>query len=375
MNRFLTFLISPSLLFTAVLAAPSADGAGAAQPSALPAARVLVEKTTMAKDEVSRKYIGRIEAINKVSLQPRVSGTLVAAPFHEGDIVQEGQILFEIEDTRYKASVQAAEAKVQQLDVKIDYARKNYERQRNLYRTNAVSKDQVENSLSLLKGLEAEKLAAEAELILAREDLRYTRIAAPLTGRIGRLTYSVGNYITPTSQPLATITQIDPIYVRFPMSERDVLSLFGDVDKLADEADVRLITAATHAYPQHGTINLGDNEIVSDTDSLTVWARFENPKQTLQSGGITTVIVNKKDTVRVPVVTVSAVQHDGYGAFVYVVGEGNKIEKREVIPGSVNGRKQTIYKGLNEGEIVVIDGTHKVSPGATVMPVFEEDKH
>lgn len=371
MNRFLPY---SSLLFAAVFAVPSSDGAGTAQAAARPAASVLVEKATMAKDEVSRKYIGRIEAINKVSLQPRVSGTLVAAPFQEGDIVQKGQILFEIEDTRYKASVQAAEAKIQQLDVKIDYALKNYERQSNLYKTNAVSKDQVENSLSLLKGYEAEKLAAEAELILAREDLRYTRIAAPLSGRIGRLTYSVGNYITPTSQPLATITQIDPIYVRFPMSERDVLSLFGNVDKLAEEADVRLITAATHAYPQRGTINLGDNEIVSDTDSLTVWARFDNPKQTLQSGGITTVIVNKKDTVRVPVVTVSAVQHDGYGAYVYVVGEGNKIEKREVIPGSVNGRKQSIYQGLKEGEIVVIDGTHKVAPGAAVNPVFDDEK-
>lgn len=371
MNRFL-FL--SSLLLTGLLAVPSSIGADSAQTPVRPAASVLVEKTTMARDEVSRKYIGRIEAINKVSLQPRVSGTLVAAPFKEGDIVQKGQILFEIEDTRYKASVQAAEAKIQQLDVKIDYARKNYERQNKLYQTNAVSKDQVENSLSLLKGFEAEKLAAEAELILAREDLRYTRIAAPLTGRIGRLTYSVGNYITPTSQPLATITQIDPIYVRFPMSERDVLSLFGNVDKLAEEADVRLITAATHAYPQHGTINLGDNEIVSDTDSLTVWARFDNPKQTLQSGGITTVIVNKKDTVRVPVVTVSAVQHDGYGAYVYVVGEGNKIEKREVIPGSVNGRKQSIYRGLKEGEIIVIDGTHKVAPGAIVNPVYDDQR-
>lgn len=347
-----------------------------AAPGQAPApATVLAERVTTAKDEVSRKYIGRIEAVNKVSLQPRVSGTLVAAPFKEGDIVRQGQILFEIEDTRYKASVQAAEAKIQQLDVKIDYARKNYDRQNNLYKTHAVSKDQVENSLSLLKGYEAEKLAAEAELVLAREDLNYTRITAPLTGRIGRLTYSVGNYITPSSQALATITQVDPIYVRFPMSERDVLSIFGDVDKLAEEADVRLITAATHLYPQHGVIDLGDNEIVSDTDSLTVWARFDNPKQTLQSGGITTVLVNKKDTVRVPVVTVSAVQHDGYGAYVYVIGKDNIIEKREVIPGGVNGKKQSVYQGLQEGEIVVIDGTHKASPGATVNPVFEETRH
>lgn len=365
MNRFLPlFLLGTASLLP--VSAADADGRRAQPP-----ATVLVEKVSTAKDEVSRKYIGRIEAINKVSLQPRVSGMLVAAPFKEGDIVRKGQILFEIEDTRYKASVQAAEAKIQQLDVKIDYARKNYERQRNLYQTNAVSKDQVENSLSLLKGYEAEKLAAEAELVLAREDLNYTRISAPLTGRIGRLTYSVGNYITPSSQALATITQVDPIYVRFPMSERDVLSLFGNVDKLAEEADVRLITAATHLYPQHGTINLGDNEIVSDTDSLTVWARFDNPKQTLQSGGITTVLVNKKDTVRVPVVTVSAVQHDGYGAFVYVLAADNTVEKREVIPGGVNGKKQSIYQGLKEGETVIIDGTHKVSPGSTVTPVFE----
>lgn len=359
-----------SVPFLPILAA-AAVPVFAQKPAAGPPS-VLVEKVTMAQDRISGKYIGRIEAVNKVSLQARVSGALLEAPFKEGDIVHQGDVLFRIEDTRYKASVQAGEAKVEQLDVKIDYAKKNYERQSNLLKTSAVSKDQVDNALSVLKEYEAQKAEAEANLVLAREDLDYTVIRAPLTGRIGRLSYSVGNYITPSSQPLATITQIDPIYVRFPMSERDVLSLFGNVDKLKEDASVCLITAALHKYGLPGSIALTDNEVQSDTDTLTVWALFENPKQTLQSGGIATVIVNKKDTAQTPVVTVSAVLHDAEGSFVYVLDDRNVASRRDVIVGGVNGRKQSVLQGLSEGEIVVIDGTHKVRVNEAVAPVTAE---
>lgn len=346
----------------------------AQKPTAEPPA-ILAEKVTLAHDKINGKYIGRIEAVNKVSLQPRVSGILVEAPFHEGDIVRKGDVLFRIEDTRYKAAVQAGEAKVEQLNVKIDYAKKNYERQRNLLKTSAVSKDQVDSALSLLKEYEAQKAEAEANLILSKEDLSYTVIPAPITGRIGRVTYSVGNYITPTSQPLATIAQIDPIYVRFPMSERDVLSLFGNTDQLKKDATVHLITAASHKYGTAGFIALANNEVQSDTDTLTVWAQFNNPEQTLQPGGIATVLVNKKETVQTPAVTVSAVLHDSDGAFVYVVDGNNTASRRNVITGSVNDKKQSIYNGLSVGETVIIDGTHKVRPGETVSPVFPEQKN
>lgn len=335
---------------------------------------VLTEKVTLANDKINRKYIGRIEAINKVSLQPRVSGILIEAPFHEGDIVRKGDVLFRIEDTRYKAAVQAAEAKIEQLNVKIDYAKRNYERQRNLLKTSAVSKDQVDSALSLLKEYEAQKAEAEANLILAKEDLSYTVIPAPITGRIGRVTYSVGNYITPASQSLATIAQINPIYVRFPMSERDLLSLFGNTDQLKKDATVHLITAASQKYESSGAIALANNEVQSNTDTLTVWAQFDNSEQTLQPGGIATVLINKKDTVQTPAVTVSAVLHDSDSAFVYVVDENNTALRRDVVTGSVNDKKQSIYQGLSIGETVIIDGTHKVRSGETVTPVYTEQK-
>lgn len=335
---------------------------------------VLAEKVSLAHDKINGKYIGRIEAVNKVSLQPRVSGILIDAPFHEGDIVKKGDILFRIEDTRYKAAVQASEAKIEQLNVKIDYAKKNYERQRNLLKTSAVSKDQVDSALSTLRDYEAQKAEAEANLILSKEDLGYTVIAAPITGRIGRVTYSVGNYITPSSRSLATIAQIDPIYVRFPMSERDVLSLFGNTDQLKKDASVHLITAASHKYGTTGSVALANNEVQSNTDTLTVWAQFDNPEQTLHPGGIATVLINKKETVQTPAVTVSAVLHDSDGAFVYVVDENNKAARRDVITGSVNGKMQSIYKGLSVGETVVIDGTHKVRSGETVSPIYPEQK-
>lgn len=368
----MTVFIQRFTIFPAALAAVLTMAQGLAQDIKKLPSKVLVEKAVSVSDEIERKYPGRVEAINKVTIQPRVSGTLLAATFREGDMVKEGQLLFEIEDARYKASVQAAEAKIKQLEIKIDYAKNNYERQDRLAKIKAVSQDQVENSLSTLRELEAQLLQAKAELILAQEDLKYTRVYSPLTGRIGRLTYSTGNYITPTSQPLATITQVDPIYVRFPMSEKDFLSLFGNDEELRNRAELRIVIASGRTYPQPGTVAMSDNEVKSGTDSLNVWAQFDNPRQMLQPGGISTVVLNKKNADKVAAVTISAVQHDTQGSYIYVLDDKNTVVRRPVSIGSTTGNKQIITDGLKEGEIVIIDGLHKTRPGATVVPVFRE---
>ncbi len=335
--------------------------------------KVLVEKAVSLENEVERKYPGRVESSTKVTIQPRGSGTLLAATFREGDMVKEGQLLFEIEDTRYKASVQAAEAKIKQLEIIIDNSKTNYERQDRLAKIKAVSQDQVENSLSLLKELEAQLLQAQAELTLAQEDLKYTRIYSPLTGRIGRLTYSTGNYITPSSQPLATITQVDPIYVRFPISEKDFLSLFGNDEELRNRADLGIVIASGQIYPEPGTIAMSDNEVKSGTDTLNVWAQFANPRQMLQPGGIATVVLSKKNAGKTAAITLSAVQHDTQGSYIYVLDDKNTVVRRPVAIGSTSGNKQIITSGLQEGETVIIDGLHKTRPGATVVPVFRDE--
>lgn len=331
--------------------------------------KVLVEKAGEMEDVVNRKYIGRMEAIRKVDLQARISGNIVKTSFREGDIVKTGQVLFEIEDTLYKANVQSAEAKLRQLEAELTYAKNNFARYEKMEAKQVVSKDTMENSLSTMQSLEAQKMAAEAELTKARFDLSHTKVVAPMTGRIGRETYSKGNYVTPSSEPLATIVMTDPIYVRFPLSERDYLLLFGNMEGLKKDAVLNLGLADKSIYSHTGKVAMGDNAVKS-TDTINVWAEFENPDGQLIPGGIVSVILSKSEKRKLPGILVSAIMTDEKGNFVYVLEDGGKPVRRDVKLGVMQGNHQLIEEGLKPGETVVVDGTHKVMPGVPVEPVF-----
>lgn len=354
---------------------PSATPAAAAASPATPLNTVSVDRVTMGKDTISRTYVGRVEAMRKVLVIPRVSGVIEAVPFKEGSLVKEGDVLFEIEKTRYEATVKSANAKLMQLDAEIAYARKTYERQQGLLEKKAISEDEVENAHSILEKLIAQRLAAEAELTLAEEDLRYCTIKAPFKGRVGRLSQSQGQYITP-SQSLVTLTEENPIYITFSLSESDLLNLFGNIESLKDQAVLSINTANGSPYKgSEGRIVITDNEVNPMTDTLKVWSQFENKDHILQSGSIVTVNLKRKDNETVPIVPLTAIQYDKDGAFVYVVGEGDTAVRRNIIPGEITGYSQSVYDGLKEAETVIIDGSHKVRPGAKIKPVYKTNKN
>ena len=330
---------------------------------------VLAEKSKEMEQVVNKKYIARIEAIQKVDLQARVSGNILGIRFKEGEIVKKGDLLFEIEDVQYKAGVQEIEAKISQIDAKLDYAHRNAARQQKLLATNAVSVDTVENSKSEVSSLTAQKMAAEAELIKARDNLAHTKIYAPITGRIGRVTYTTGNYVTPTSAPLATIVQVDPIYVRFPISEIDYISYFGNPEALRKQASISLKLANSNIYEGKGTFAMMDNQI-SSADTINIWMSFENKDNLLNTGGVATVLMQKKDETKYPSVLLSAVMNDTNGAYLYVLDDKNTVQRRDVKLGEISGNRQIIASGLKAGENVIIDGTHKAQPGSVVEPVY-----
>lgn len=331
---------------------------------------VLVEKATEMEQVVNKKYIGRIEAIQKVDLQPRVSGNIVDIKFQEGAIVKKGDLLFELEDVRYRAGVQAMEAKIAEIDAKLDYAKRNAARQQNLLQTKAVSVDTAENSKSEVNSLTAQKMEAEAQLITTKDDLAHTRIYAPITGRIGRVSFTEGNYITPTSGPLATIVQVDPVYVRFPISERDYIAYFGDPDALRKHARLTLKMADGHIYEGQGAFAMMDNKINSGTDTINTWMSFENKNCILNAGGVVTVLLEKKEDSKRPTVLLSAVMNDSHGSFIYVLDDKNVVSRRDIRLGEITGNRQFVTSGLKTGETVIIDGTHKAMPGVPVKPIF-----
>ena len=333
------------------------------------AEHVQVEKATSGRDYVARRSIGHVEAIRTVHVRAAVEGFLDEVAFTEGALVKEGDVLFRINPLRYKAAVQQAEANLARIDAQIIYATNNHKRLAKLAQHAATSKQEMETALAKLEELKASRAGAQADLVKARKDLEDCTIRAEISGRAGRVEFSVGNYIT-SGEQLATITQMDPIYVRFPLSQSDVNGVFGGSRQIGNVTDVRLITASGMVYPTLGHVDIVDNQLSGGTDSYTLWARFDNKESMLVPRGIGALVISLTDTMEVTTVPLTAVQHDASGSFVYTVAEDGTVARRNVISGSIRGRLQSIYEGLEPGESVITDGAHKTREGAKVIPVY-----
>ncbi|MDO5471961.1 MAG: efflux RND transporter periplasmic adaptor subunit [Akkermansia sp.] len=333
---------------------------------------VQVEKVTVGKDRITRKSIGHMEAIRSVAVKSAVEGFLRPPLFQEGAIVREGDVLFEISPIRYQAAVQQAEAALAEIEAQITYAEKNHKRLARLVEAQATSIETTESALARLEQLKASRAGAEADLAKARKDLDDCTIKAEITGRIGRVEFSAGNYIT-KGETLVTIKQMDPIYVRFPLSQSDVNGIFRGPKEIGNIADVRLTTANGRRYGHPGTVAIVDNILTSGTDTYTLWAEFPNKDNTLTPRGIGAMHVSLTDTQQVCMVPLTAVHYDTDGAYIYVLNDENVVSRREVIVGSVQGRLQSVYSGINEGEVIITDGAHKIRVGDTVVPVFAQE--
>ena len=349
-------------------------GIGSAQQIRSMAEHVQVEKATSGHDYVARRSIGHVEAIRTVHVRAAVEGFLTDIAFKEGDLVREGDVLFRIDPLRYQAAVKEAKANLQKIDAQIIYASNNYKRLAKLAENLATSKEEMETALAKLEELKASRAGAQANLAKAEKDLQDCTIRAEISGRLGRVEFSVSNYITAGEQ-LATLTQMDPIYVRFPLSQTDVNGVFGGPKRIRNSTDVRLYTAGGQEYPTPGSIEIVDNLLSGTTDSYTLWAKFDNKDGVLVPHGIGALVVRLTDSMEVTMTPLTAVHHDSEGSFVYTVADDGTVARRDVISGSIRGRLQSIYDGLKPGEVVITDGAHKTRQGARVIPVYPEQKN
>ena len=322
----------------------------------------------------SRRYTGQVVAQAVVNVTPRVSGEILKLGFNDGDYVKKGQVLYTIEKTQYEAAVKQAEASIAEINANLEYAQSSYDRNERLYEVNAASKDTMENTKSALDALNAELAAAEAALVTANDNLKYTTITAAIDGLVGVTKYTAGNYITPSSGTMLTIIQMQPIRVRFAMSTGDFLSGFGSLTALKENGEVSLKLADGSEYASGGKIEFLNNEANVKTDAVQVYASFPNADMKLIPGSTVTVTLSKKAAARMPAVPPSAVMHDANESYVYVLGEGNRIERRAVELGDMTKTHQLIKSGLKTGEKVVSQGTHKVMPGDEVVPAANEQK-
>lgn len=360
MNKFV-LCVCAALMGTTVLCAQQ-------KSERLPVAAAGVQE-----DIQTRRYPGRIVSVAEVSFVARVSGEIMKVGFNNGDIVKKDQVLFVLDSVKYQAAVKNAEAKIKEFEARIKYAQESHDRNKKLLVTRAVSEDTYQNSLSELEAYKAALEAAKADLEAAKKDLKNCTVTAPFTGKIGTANFTQGNYVTASSGILVKLVQTSPIRARFSISNRDYLAMFGGSEKkIRSSGTIELTLANGKKFNETGRIEYVENIADSTTDTIQVYAVFENSDRILNAGAI--VEIELKNTVgeKLPAVPHTAILQDVRGSYVWVLDEKNIAEKRYIIRGSATDEYQLVDSGLKEGERIVIDGVHKVRPGLVIEPLTQK---
>ncbi|MBR7145743.1 MAG: efflux RND transporter periplasmic adaptor subunit [Lentisphaeria bacterium] len=332
---------------------------------------VVVEQAFSAEKRPVRRYVGSVEAINNVQIVPRITGELRKINFTEGSSVKAGDILYEIEDTTYQAAVQILEAQLEAQKATLTFASTEYERRNKLFKSNTVSAASHEQALMEINIAKANIKRLEAQLADARNTLSYTRITAPVSGRISKSNVTAGNLLTPVTGTMADIQQLSPIYVKFSISEKVLRRNFGGVEKVPEIASVQVILADGTLLQETARITLVDNKVNRSSNTVTMWATFKNKNLELLPGSFVTVLLTAENSkAALPTVLPSALVMENEQCFVWVLDTQTNIPvRRKVKIGETTAGRIVIIEGIKNGETVIVDGTHKLRPDAPVTPV------
>lgn len=345
------------------------DQKSAGKQAAAPVPSVIVQ-TVEAKDLLTENtFTGRVEAKDKVQIRARVQGYLKSRHFDEGAEVSKGELLFEIEPESFQIVVSQAEANLASAKSALTLAQQTFDRTKELASRNTASKASLDTAQSTLSQAQASVLARQAELDAAKLNLSYTRILAPMAGRVGRAAYSVGNLVNTASDPLVTLVAQDPIFVAFPVPQRLLLEVNrSETKKSSVLVKLRLSDGST--YDQVGEISFVDVQATASTDSVTVRALMPNPKRILVDQQLVDVLIVQKQPVKKLVISQSALLLDQQGAYVLAVGDDKKVQIKRITTGEQRGPLIVVDSGLDAGERVIVSGHQKVQPGGSVNPQF-----
>jgi membrane fusion protein, multidrug efflux system len=311
-------------------------------------------------------FNGRVVAIDDVQLRTRITGFLEQRRFEEGADVKAGELLFMIEKAPYQAVVDQRQAELASAEANRVNTAVQLQRGQELVKNKNIPQAEVDERRAADEMAAAGILEAQAALERARIDLGYTEIHAPIAGRIGRAAFSVGNLVGPDSGVLATIVSQDPIYVTFPVSQRQLLEYRRKGDDAGGQPVVKVTLPDGTAYEHPGEVNFFDVQVDQGTDTVTVRAAFPNPDRTLVDGQFVNVRVERGAPVQMLALPQASVQIDQAGPFVLVVGGDNKVEARRITLGAVAGAQVVVQAGLKAGDKVIVEGIQKARPGITV---------
>jgi membrane fusion protein (multidrug efflux system) len=318
----------------------------------------------------SAGFTGRVEAVDKVDLLARIGGFLDKRLFQEGQTVAVGDLLFVLEQPPYKAQLDQAQAALESAQANQKNTAVQLTRAQQLVKTNNIPQATLDQRAAEDTMARAQILEAQATLEQAAINFGYTEIKAPIAGRIGQSTFTVGSYVTPQSGTLATIVSQDPIYVTFPVAQRLVTEFRRQHpgQEAPNVAAVKLQLADGTAYDKVGRIDFINVEVDRGTDTVLVRAVFDNPDGVLVDGQFVNVVVEERTSKMGLSIPQTAIQLDQAGAYVFVIGADDKAEVRRIQVQSGTGGESTVTAGLKEGEKIVVEGIQRVRPGQPVTP-------
>ena len=354
-----------ALAIASMLAVTGCGGKQAAGP-----AETLVKSMQVVKRDtpIVYEYSGFVEAQNEVQMKARVTGMITEKYVNGGDKVEKGQLMFVIDPRTYQATSWNYQAQVASAQADLSRVRRDADRYQKLYEQGAISKQTLDNTMAELEQSEAKVEAQKALLSSAQVDLGETNVVAPFSGKVSANDLAVGTFVTSGTTVLATISNSDPVRVKFSLAEAEYLKLMATKaeDGTAPLENLTIVLADGSTYPLKGKLTQVDRNISEGTGTLTLKAEFDNPDKVLLPGMFAHLQANvgtKKDALLVPQRAVTEIM---YKTFVYVVNSENKVEMKEVKLGARVGRLWVVESGLDGTENIIVEGTQKVKKGSAV---------
>jgi membrane fusion protein (multidrug efflux system) len=343
------------------------------KPPVPPPMDVLVTEVTKKDVPVYYDWIGTITGFVNAQIRPQVTGYLLRQTYNNGDLVQPGQVMFEIDPRQFQAALDQAQGELAKAEAQQGKTQIDVNRYTPLAKQGAVSQQELDNAVQANLGAKAQVDAARAAVQTAKLNLGWTKVTSPIQGIAGIAIAQVGNLVEPTTE-LTTVSQLDPIKVKFPVAEQEYLRYVRGVQEGTRQAEkgragtLELILADGSVFPHRGAVEVVGREVDPRTGTLTIEGYFPNPDNILRPGGyakVRAVIDSLPNALVVP----QAALQDFQGAMqVAVVTPDNKVEIRNVTTGPRSGPDWVITDGIKPGERVIVEGLQKVRGGMTVNP-------
>src|SRR5579862_7543686 len=360
--------VQARMLGALATAALGVVAAGCAKQQAAPATRapasVSVGKVTQKTMPVEVLAVGNVEAISTVAIRAQVPGEVQKVHFKEGDFVTKGQVLFTIDPRPYEAALAQAKAALARDKATGTYNRAQAQRYKTLFDQGVIPAEQVDSFTSAADASDAVVNADEAAVKTAELNLEFCTIVSPLDGRTGTVMVKAGNLVKVADVPIVVINQVNPIYVNFTVPQQFWPDIKEDIERRALHVTVKI--PQDSGRPAEGTLTFVDNTVDTTTGTIHLRGTFENPQNRLWPGLYVGVLLTLSEQPNTTVVPAQAIVTTQLGSYVYVVKPNNTVEQRTVISSRTIEGDTVIEKGLQPGEVIVIDGQVNLVPGAKI---------